>query len=217
MPKFIINDPASWDGKGLSEGLELTPASLNHLFMFDFQEFSPGLYVFSSRDCDHDLLCEIVLELRESLVCLDEDDDDEVYLAPVITCNFPSISVQKFNEKIGFDVYLQGIVMFQFQLKILQQLFLFCEEKGAVNLILMINDTDLVYLDIYSRFIVSDKKVTTAKGEQTEIVIPIDEDTHDEIADFMDDVEKEFRKTLWHEQTVNAAFREYLKGRSLAF
>jgi hypothetical protein len=158
----------------------------------------------------------MVLELRESLIYRDEDDEEEMYLAPVITCYFPSISVQKFNEKIGFDAYLQGIVMFQFQLKILQQLFLFCEERGAVNLILMINDTDLVYLDIYSRFIVSDKKITTAKGEQTEIVIPIDGDTHDEIADFMDEVEKEFRKTLWHEQTVNSAFREYLKGHVLS-
>jgi hypothetical protein len=126
--------------------------------------------------------------------------------------------VQKFNAKVGFDAYLQGVVIFQFQLKILEQLLLFCGEKASVNLILTVNDANLDYLDyldIYSRFITSAKKVTSAKEEQTESVIPTDVETYEEVVDFMNEVEKQFRKTLWREQTVNLAFREYLKGHAL--
>jgi hypothetical protein len=57
--------------------------------------------------------------------------------------------------------------------------------------------------------------VTSAKEEQTEIVIPTDVETYEEVVDFMNEVEKQFRKTLWREQTVNLAFREYLKGHAL--
>ncbi|MCE3230247.1 MAG: hypothetical protein K0R52_175 [Alphaproteobacteria bacterium] len=126
--------------------------------------------------------------------------------------------MQKFNAKVGFDAYLQGVVIFQFQLKILEQLLLFCGEKASVNLILTVNDANLDYLDyldIYSRFITSAKKVTSAKEEQTESVIPTDVETYEEVVDFMNEVEKQFRKTLWREQTVNLAFREYLKGHAL--
>jgi hypothetical protein len=184
--------------------------------MLDLQEFSPDLYIFRAEDCGHELLCEMTLELKEIFVNFVDEREEEGYLAPVATCNFPSISVQKFTAKVGFNAYLQGVVMFQFQLKILEQLLLFCEEKDVATLVMMINDANLDYLDIYSRFITSARKVTTARGEQTEILISTDLDTYDEVVDFMDKVQKQFRKTLWREQTVNLAFREYLKGYALS-
>jgi hypothetical protein len=184
--------------------------------MFDFQEFSPNLYIFRAEDCGHELLCEMTLELKETFVNFEDEGEEVGYLAAVVTCNFPSISVQKFNAKVGFDAYLQGVVMFQFQLKILEQLLLFCEEKDATTLVLTINDANLDYLDIYSRFIASARKVTTTKGEETEIIISTDVEIYDNIIDFMDKIEKSFRKTLWREQTVNLAFREYLKEYALS-
>lgn len=173
------------------------------------------MYVFKGEDLDHQLLCEMTLKLKETFVSVDEEEEGEGFLASVVTCHFPSINVQKFNAKVGFDAYLQGVVIFQFQLKILEQLLLFCGEKASVNLILTVNDATLDYLDIYSPFITSAKKVTSAKEEQTEIVIPTDVETYEEVVDFMNEVEKQFRKTLWREQTVNLAFREYLKGHAL--
>ncbi|MCE3230250.1 MAG: hypothetical protein K0R52_178 [Alphaproteobacteria bacterium] len=89
--------------------------------------------------------------------------------------------------------------MFHFQLKILEQLLLFCEEKAAANLVLTVKDANLAYLGIYSRLIATAKKVTTAREEQTEIVMPTDVETCDEIVDFMNDAEKQFRKTVWRE------------------
>jgi hypothetical protein len=217
MPKPINNDPDTLDGNALPTELETVRVPTNNSFMFHFQAFSPDLYAFRGEDGGHELLCEMTLELKETFVSFEEEEEGEGYLAPVVTCHFPSISVQKFNAKVGFDAYLQGVVMFQFQLKILEQLLLFCEEKDAATLALTINDTNLDYLDIYSRFIVSARKVATARGEQTEIVIPADVETYDEVVDFMDEVEKKFRKTLWREQTSNLVFREYLKGYALPF
>jgi hypothetical protein len=134
---------------------------------------------------------------------------------PVITCDFPHIDVQKLQEKVLGDQYLQGILMFQFQLRILEQLFLFCEGKDAVNLILTIHDADLDYLEIYRRFVISEEEIITERGEQTEIVISTDIETYDEVLDFMDRVDRDLRRTLWRGQKVNPAFQKYLIDHSL--
>jgi hypothetical protein len=106
--------------------------------------------------------------------------------------------------------------MFQFQLKILEQLYLFCEWKEAVKLVLTTHDANLDYLEIYSRFFVSEEQVAMPMGERTRIVIPTDVDIYDEIVDFMDELDKDFCKTLWRDQKENPAFREYLKSNACA-
>lgn len=100
--------------------------------------------------------------------------------------------------------------MYRFQLKILDQILLFCDEKDAVNLTLSISDSDLDYLEIYRRFFTSEEKVITARGEQTQIVIPTDIETYDGVLDFIDEIDKSFRQSLWHGQKINPAFRKYL-------
>ena len=106
--------------------------------------------------------------------------------------------------------------MVQFQLKILEQLLLFCEEKDAVNLTLTFNETDLDYLEIYRRFFAFEEEVTTARGVQTKIVIQADVETYDDVIDFMDDVDTDLRQTLWHGQRMNPVFRKYLIDHSLS-
>jgi hypothetical protein len=105
--------------------------------------------------------------------------------------------------------------MFQFQLRILEQLLLFCDDKDAANLTLAIHDTDLDYLEIYRRFVISYEEVAKAREEQTEIVISTDIETYDEVLDFIDEVDKDLRQSLWRNQKTNPAFREYLKSYSL--
>ena len=211
MARSTVKNPRPLNGNVSQQGLATIPLPLNGSFLVDFQECSPNLYIFRAIDRDHELRCEMILEVTESLVTL-EDDDEEAYLAPIVTCSFPAISLEKLNEKTGFDTYLQGILMFQFQLKILKQLFMFCEWKEAVRVILTIHDDMLDYIEIYSRFFVSKEYVTTPGGEQTQVVIPTDTHTYDEIIEFMDELENDFRKILWRGKNTNKAFQKYLKS-----
>jgi len=216
MAKKTVNTIYPLRGSALSQDLEANLATLSDSFLVHTQEFSPNLHVFRATDRDRALRCEMVLEVKESLVILEKDDEEGAYLAKVVSCSLPGISLEKLNEKTGFDSYIQGILMLQFQLKILEQLLLFCEQQGAVSIILILHDDMLDYFEIYSRFFVMEERMATPRGEQTRIEIPTDADTQNEIIDFMDDLEKDFRKILWREQKANPAFRDYLKSYSCA-
>jgi hypothetical protein len=218
MLKLIVNNSNTFHRDALSKeiGIKQTVSnySSQNSFLFDFQETSENLYAFRAQDLDHELSIEMNLERKERFSCSDEGGEED-YLVPVITCDFPHIDVQKLQEKVLGDQYLQGILMFQFQLRILEQLFLFCEGKDAVNLILTIHDADLDYLEIYRRFVISEEEIITERGEQTEIVISTDIETYDEVLDFMDRVDRDLRRTLWRGQKVNPAFQKYLIDHSL--
>lgn len=165
-------------------------------FLVDFQEFSPNLHVMRAKDLNHELTLEMILERKESFAYSKGETEEEGYLAPIIACALPRIDVQKFNEKACQDECLQEILMIQFQLKVLEQLFLFCEEKAAVNLILTMSDSNLDYLEMYRDFFISEEQVITARGEHTEVVIPTDMETYNKVIDFMDQVDKYVCQTL---------------------
>lgn len=214
MAKATINTTHPLRGNGLPQAPEPELASLSHSFLFDFQEFSPCLHVFRTRDYTHGLLCEMTLEVKEIFVSREEEKREGGYLTPVAACSFPAISLQKLHEKTGFDGYLQELLMGQFQLKLLEQLLLFCEEKGATNLVLTANDAvhgaGLDYLKFYRFFLVSEEQVATSRGEETQIMIPAAAGTCDKVVDFMDKIDREFRCALWRGQSINPAFRDYL-------
>lgn len=211
MIKLVVNN----DSKDPSEEPEELDKKLTFIdplsqdsFFADFQRFSPKLFVFRAKDHKHELSCEMVLELKETLVPL---ENEESYFAPLIACNLPDINVQKFQARIGNDEYLQGILMFLFQLKILEQLFLFCEEKDAINLTMTIRHNNVDYLEIYRQFFISEEQVETPKGMQTQIVIPMTIEFYDHLLDFIDEIEKDFYQVLWHDQRTNSVIRQYLK------
>lgn len=216
MVKATVNNVYPLRGTTLPQGVEEKLATLSDSFLVHIQEFSPNLHTFMAKDYTHELLCKMSLEVKEVFVSLDGEGDE--YLAPVVACSFPSISLQKLNEKTSFDGYLQELVMGQFQLKILEQLLLFCKQENAANLIFTINDTvndaDLDYLKFYRRFLVSEAQVSTSRGDETQIVILTDESTYDKVVDFMDKIDREFRCALWRGQSVNPAFRDYLISNS---
>lgn len=211
-----VNNAYPPRGNSLPQGFEAKLATLSNSFLVHIKELSQNLHSFMAKDYTHELLCEMPLEVKEIFVSLEDEGEDGGYLAPVVACSFPSINLQKLNEKTGFDGYLQELLMGQFQLKILEQLLLFCEQHDTVNLMLnfkdAVNDADLDYLKFYRRFLVSEEQVTTSRGEETQIMIPTDVDTYDSIVDFMDKIDREFRCALWRGQSINPAFRDYLKS-----
>lgn len=217
MLKLIVNNTNPTYGNVVSQDLETNQTPLLSpplgTFIVDFQEFSKNLFIFRAHDLNLKLKFEMTLELKEGFAFSQEEVEE--HLVPIVTCNFPSINVSKFNETACWDEYLQGILMFQFQLKILEQLFLFCEERDAVNLTMVFNDTDLNYLEIYRRFSISEEEFLTSRGVQTKIVIQTDVGAYDNVIDFMDDIDTDLRQTLWHDQKSNPAFRKYLLNNSL--
>lgn len=181
-------------------------------FLFTFQETSPRLYVFNFQDRAHGLSCALTLERQESFRCFGDETEEGHHFVPLMACDFPYINGQRLKGKVLGDEYLEGIAMLRFQLKILEELLLFCDDKEAAYLILNFNEINLDYLEIYQQFLISEEDVPTARGTQTEIVIATDLETYDEVIDFMDDVDKKFRQALWRDQKTNPAFRQYLKA-----
>jgi hypothetical protein len=221
MLKLVINNSQPLCVKTSSQGNKAKVAALTSLSQnsqsLDFRRLSQNLYAFSHHDLDHQLDCTMNVALRESYAYTEEElTEDEKYLVPVAFCNFPTIDARRLAEKVYQDDYLQGTITIQFQLKILEQLLLFCERKDAAHLVLTINAVDYDDLEIYRHFANSEKQVITEEGEQTEIAIPTDVETYDELLYFMDEFEMDFQKTLWRNQKVNPIFRKYLVDHSLS-
>lgn len=216
MLKLIVNNATSSDEKVLPHKTENYSIPPQNSFFYDLQELSSNLYVLRAKDFHHELTCEITLELTDSFFSSNEENSEEGYIAPVITCNFPPIDVQQLNQKICWDEYLHGIIMFQFQLKILEQLLLLCQKKDVAYIILTIPNTNLDYLEIYRRFIISEEQVLIARVDQTQIVIPTDVKTYNEIIALMGEVDDNLHKTLWRGQSANPIFRKYLKENALS-
>jgi len=188
--------------------------SSHHSFLWDFQEISSGIYIARFQDTFHELSCEFTLELKESFVP-SEDETEESFIQPVLVGNFPSIDIQRFQQKILWDEYLQGMILIKFQLKILEKLLLFCEDKKAPYLFLTFNEANQDYLEIYQCFIISEEENLSTDGELTEITIPSDVSVYDDLIDLTNEVDHKFRKTLWGEQRVNPTFRHYLKSHAI--
>jgi hypothetical protein len=219
MLKLIINnsDPAS---KG---ALSRQSANVHNNYktcqketlLFDCREISSNLYIFMARDLDHELACEMTLELTEGFAPAADGIHEEDYIVPILTCNSLSIDVSRFNEKVCWDAYLQAMLLLQFQLKILEELLLFCEEKDVVTIMLTLNDTEEDDIEVFQRFSLSSERVITPNGEQAKIVIQAGTKTYDSIIDFIDEINRNFHQALWRNQKTNAAFRNYIKGHSL--
>lgn len=215
MLKLISTNPINFYRRVLSEGLEekltqLKPLSQN-TFLCEFQKISTNLYVLRAHDPYHGLVCEMTLELRETFGYCETMGFDDRHLISVLVSDFPYIDTKQLDQKIFHDSYLQAMLTIQFQLKILEQLFLLSENLGAVNLVLNFGDYNQDYIEIYQHFLISQEDVTSAHGDHTEIVIPTDVDTYDHVIDFMDLIDHQFQETLWNEQKTNAAFRHYLR------
>lgn len=213
MLKLVINNTQRCNEAFQNAEIKVAPLPPRDSFQTHFQQIANNLYRLSAHDFNHDLVCEMNVEMRESYVPSEEEGG---YLVPIVFCTLPNIDLHRFKEKVWEDEYLEGSIMVEFQLKILEQLLLFCEEKEASYLILTINDINDDYREIYRPFALSEEEVVTAEGRQTEMTISTDVETYDEVVVFMDGFGSDFRQTLWHDQKANPIFREYLINYSLS-
>jgi len=176
-------------------------------FMAEVQLRGPNLYSLLARDPSHYLECELILETEER-------DLDSLEPGAVI-CHFPNISDEKLQDHIWLDDTLYGIIMIQFQIKLLEQLLLFCATHYASKLIIFADDVQADALGVYQNFLTYKDQTLTYKGEKTEMVIPGDQATFDAWVDFMEKITIDFRQTLWREQRSNPFIRQYLKNHPL--
>lgn len=177
-------------------------------FMAEVHRRGPNLYSLLACDPSHHLECELILETEE------KKDPDSLELVAVI-CHFPNISDEKLQDHIWLDDTLYGIIMIQFQIKILEQLLLFCATHYASKLIIFADDVQADALGVYQDFLTYKDQTLTYKGEKTEMVIPADRATFDAWIDFMEKITIDFRQTLWREQRSNPIIRQYLKNHPL--
>lgn len=166
----------------------------------------PYLYEMTIEDPSHYLECDLILEVEEA--------HDEFESARVI-CHFPNISNEKLDDLVEGDETLLGMILVQFQMKILEQLLLFCATHYASKLVIFVDDAQADELEIYRDFLAYEDQTITPQGEKTEMIIPADREAFDQWIDFMEDVTIKFRQTLWREQKNNLAIRQYLERHSL--
>lgn len=188
--------------------------SPQHSFLWNFRKLSSGIYLARFKDTLHELFCEITLEVKESFIPYENQEKDG-HLDFILVAAFPSIDIQCLQQKVLWDEYLYGTLFIQFQLKILEQFILFCEDKNAMQLFITFNEANQDYLEIYRRFLISEEEILSNLGEQIEITIPTDVNIYDELIDFMEEIDHSFRQTLWREQRVNPTYRFYLKSEAL--
>jgi len=189
---------------------ELSPTT----FLSHWKEISPNLCIFRFHDLHHDLSCEMILELKSNFVPSEKKGEKDHFVL-VLTGGFPDIDIQRLQRKVPWDDYLHVALVIRFHLKILEQLLLFCKERDVTNLFLRFGEDNLDYMEVFRHFYSFEAQVLTPKGEQTEIVIPTNSETYNELFNFMGRLGHDFRQNLWRDQKINPAYRQYLKYLSL--
>lgn len=215
MSKVFDNSSQSWENREfnpkqlklvVSNSVSPLKSSLSYIknsntgFTSEVRMKSPSLYSLIAHENFHYLSCELILELEA-----DESDTLSV------TCDFPYIDSDVLNHFVSEDEELLEMILIQFQMKILKQLLSFCISYKATNLIICINEDEIETLGIYQEIISYVDKIPGKQGILSELVIQTNKKTFNHWNNFMNDVNKNFRQTLWKDQKENPAIREYLK------
>jgi hypothetical protein len=159
-------------------------------------------YTMDITDSIHSLTGRLVLKIH----CADHELE-----TTTVSCQFPSFDTQCLNLLIENDETLYGAIMISFQLKVLEQLLLFCGEHDANTLHILVSEAEAPELEIYHNFSVLKETVLTPQGHKVKIVVPADSESYDHLVDFTTQTCQEFNKSLWHDQASNWAIRRYLK------
>ncbi|MCE3231326.1 MAG: hypothetical protein K0R76_1110 [Alphaproteobacteria bacterium] len=172
-------------------------------FTAEVQKIGYFHYALIAQDSFHHLGYRIVLELHNN------QDDGE---SSSVTCHFPDMVAEELNEFVGGDETLYAMILIQFQMKILTHILLFCQEHGALNLIIYANDTPEGHaLGIYENLVAYEDTIPTIRGTKTQMVIPITQGTLQKWRDLSNQANQDFRQALWEDQSCNPSIRAYLK------
>ncbi|MGV8948804.1 MAG: hypothetical protein ACOH2E_05505 [Candidatus Paracaedibacter sp.] len=162
-----------------------------------------NLYELNIRDPFHELGCDLILEIEKSMG------------KTVAVCHFPMI-LNKSNRFLNEDEELYGTIMLQFQLKVLEQLFMFCINHAASPLTIYMDDDQAEGFEIFDDFLSQKDETLTENGEKTEMVIPTDRESFDKWVTYVAEMNLKLEQDLWREQRTNSSIRHYLKSRPLA-
>ncbi len=176
-------------------------------FITEIQEKGHPHYTLAACDLFHRLECEINLKIHS-------DEQGEELEDGTVVCHFPDIATDDLDELIEEDETLHGMILIQFQLKTLERILLFCgDHADALNVLVEAEDRpDGYILAAYEQLATHKDKVPTITGTKTQLLIPASQKTFDKLIDLMDDVNRDFRQTLWEDQSANPAIRNYLKS-----
>lgn len=175
-------------------------------FTTEVRNRGPYLYEMVLQDSSHCLQCNLTLEVEEAC---------EIEPGTVI-CHFPTIVDEQLKDFVEEDEILYGMIMVQFHMKVLEQLFLFCTNHYASRLTIYTDDDQADELGIYEDFLSHQDQTLTVQGEKTEMVIPVNQESYDAWIGFMTETSVKFGQELWREQRSNPVIRSYLKSHALS-
>lgn len=178
------------------------PASSNSGFTAKVKKRGVDFYEMNIQDPFHDLECDLILEV--------ERNDS----GTTIACHFPSI-LDEPHQFLNENETLYGIVMLQFQMKVLEQLFLFCATHGASYLAIYMDDDQAEGFGILQDFLIYCDETWTENGEKTEVLLSTDQEDFDKWRHFMEKTNLMLEQDLWCKQRSNPTIRRYLKSRPL--
>ena len=179
------------------------PTPSNVGFSAVVRSIGADIYEMCIQDPFHELACDLILEMENSMG------------ETVVVCHFPAI-LNETNRFLEEDEDLYGAIMLRFQMKVLEQLFLFCTNHNASQLTIYMDDAEAEGFGVYDDFLSHYDEALTENGEKTEMVIPTDRESFDKWLAFMGEMNLKLEQNLWREQRTNPAIRHYLKSRPLA-
>jgi hypothetical protein len=159
------------------------------------------LYEMTIQDSFHELACDLVMEI--------EGNGEET----AVVCHFPSF-MDDSHKLLDEDEDLYGIIMIQFQMKVLDHLFLFCTEHKASQLSIYMDDDQAEGFCIVQAFLTHCDESIMEYHEKTEMLISTDQNILGEWRTFMKKTNLELEQDLWRQQRHNLVIRNYLRCRN---
>lgn len=197
--KLVVSNPAPIQATSVPS----QPTPSNAGFAAKVRSIGTHVYEMSIRDPFHDLGCDLILDIEESRG------------KTVAVCHFPVI-LNEPNKFLHEDENLYGSIVLRFQMKVLEQLFMFCSNHNASQLTIYMDDAQAEGFGIYEDFLSRYDETITENGEKTEMVIWTNQETFDKWLAFMAETSLKVEQDLWREQRTNSVIRNYLKFRPLA-
>jgi hypothetical protein len=170
-------------------------------FMVKAHKRGSRLYEMTIQDPFHELACDLVLEIERNGG------------KTAVVCHFPSF-MDDSHKLLDEDADLYGTIMIQFQMKVLDHLFLFSTEHKASQLSIYMDDDQAEGFGIVQGFLIHCDETIRAYGEKTEMVISTDQNMLLEWRTFMEKMNLELEQDMWRQQRHNLVIRNYLRSRS---
>lgn len=199
--RLVVSNPGSAPRKQ-----KFKARNPNAKFTAEIQEEGHPRYTITAYDPFHCLECEVNLEIHSN------EEGEELDDGTVI-CHFSDIATEALDELIEEDEPLHGMILIQFQLKVLEQILLFCgDHADALNVLLEAEDRPEGHiLAVYEELATHKDKIPTATGKKIQLIIPATLETFDKLIDLINNINQDFRQMLWEDKGYSPAIWNYLK------